>query len=79
MNKLVSIRRFICPTFPDFAVQNVEVVSDHKTYENEKKLDSSIFELAQANEKYEECGKIPLFCFNDVSYEKKVNICFYSR
>ena len=38
------------PTFSDFAVENFEVVSDHKTYGNDKKkLDSSIFELAQGN------------------------------
>ena len=40
-------------TLSDSAVENFEVVCDHKTHGNEKKMDSSFFELAQANYKYE--------------------------
>ena len=67
------------PTFSDFAVQNLEVVFDHKTYGNEKKNWILPFlSWHKPNKNMKNAVKSRFFCFNDVSNENKSNIRFYS-
>ena len=67
------------PTFSDFAVENFEVVSDLKTYGNDKKNWILPF-LSQHKtiKNMENAVKSRFFCFNDLSNENKNNIRIYS-